>query len=274
MSSKQLAYLRAIEHLASMDDERLPYASLELRMVLEAIVYKKLQSYFKRLPASMLATWQPPQAMRALKEYEPLADEDFAIRVSPESSPGIATGEWQWLGHHKTIRLRRLRKLYNALGSHLHVKHPFAPESGVPTRPDSLRRQLNAFVKELEPIVQNDFEATFAEVFEFECEKCRTIVVRNAESAERTKRATCLNASCAAEYHIETDGMSFTAQLMVTVFDCAKCSGPIPIENRFLAIGYSFTCPACSTRHQLVERLWKYGAILEEPSPEPPQANA
>jgi hypothetical protein len=111
----------------------LRYACLELRCCIESIAYEKLQTYAKRLPAAVLETWQPPQAFKALLEFEPLADQDFTLRFCEENAAGQPTGAWKSLGTHKTFQLSWLRKMYNALGNHLHVPTPSV--SGTQTKP-------------------------------------------------------------------------------------------------------------------------------------------
>lgn len=109
---KESCLNRAKKLLEDKDDSDLRYVCLELRFCIESITYEKLKTYIKRLPFSVIEKWQPPQAMKALRELEPLADEDFELFISPESSPGVPTGEWVCLGHHKTFKLSWLRKTY------------------------------------------------------------------------------------------------------------------------------------------------------------------
>jgi hypothetical protein len=70
---KRAHVARATELLDKADDALLPYAALELRMAMEAIAYGKLRAFATRIPTSVLDKWQPPQAMRALLEFEPHA---------------------------------------------------------------------------------------------------------------------------------------------------------------------------------------------------------
>ena len=85
---KRSCLKRANDMLSTNDDSLLRYACLELRFCLEDIAYRKLSTYAKRLPDEVLKTWQPPQAFRALLEFEPYADQTTTIRICEETSRG------------------------------------------------------------------------------------------------------------------------------------------------------------------------------------------
>lgn len=87
--NKENCLNRARKLLENEDDTILRYVCLELRFCIESITYEKLKTYIKRLPFSIIEKWQPPQAIKALRELEPLADEDFELFIFPESSSGV-----------------------------------------------------------------------------------------------------------------------------------------------------------------------------------------
>jgi hypothetical protein len=165
------ACLSRAEHLLKKNDEDLlRYVCLELRLCLEAIAYEKLRTYATRLPDAILNTWQPPQAIRALLEFEPLADQDFVLRISPESEPGVPTGEWTTLGTHRTVPLSLLRKSYNKLGHYLHVPQPGSDRCTKSLGPS--REKLEQIVAELKPVIKSTFDFSLAAVLDFECPVC------------------------------------------------------------------------------------------------------
>jgi len=112
---------RAQNMLSKEDDSFLRYACLELRFCMEAITYEKLNAYSSYVPAKVFNKWQPAHALKVLLQFEPNADENFTMYVSPESSPGVPTGKRTNFGEHRTFKLNWLKKNYNKLGSYLHM---------------------------------------------------------------------------------------------------------------------------------------------------------
>jgi hypothetical protein len=58
-------------------------------MVMELLTYQKLRAVRDLVPEDVLATWQPPQAVRSLVEFQPLADRTFTLDVGelPADTP-------------------------------------------------------------------------------------------------------------------------------------------------------------------------------------------
>lgn len=123
-SRKREALARAESLVQAHGTPELRYACLEIRLCLEAIAYEKLATYSARIPPSTYRTWQPPQLLRQIERLEPRSTEDFVLRVKREASADRAEGSWRSLGTHRTIRPRRLRKLYNKVGHYLHLSQP------------------------------------------------------------------------------------------------------------------------------------------------------
>lgn len=255
---KRACLTRAERLLEKNDDDLLRYVCLELRFCLEAIAYDKLRTYAKRLPDAVLNTWQPPQAIRALLEFEPLADQDFVLRFSPESELGVPTGEWVTLGTHRTLRLSWLRKSYNKLGHYLHVPMPGAEGRTRSIGPS--RSELEGIVAELKPAIESAVDSSLAAVLDFECSVCHLAFFANIEAAKKRQKVMCLNPNCQAEFFPEFgDTGDVKLHLMSSAFDCLSCGKPIHVENRKLEVGLEFLCPACGSRHQIASRQWGYG---------------
>lgn len=259
---KESCLNRAKQLLERNDDALLRYDCLELRFCLESITYDKLRTYIKRLPESVLKKWQPPQAVRALLELEPFAEEDFELLISPESAPGIPTGNWVCLGHHKTFKLSWLRKTYNKLGNFLHVPPPKSRRRERSADENTeLRKYLEEVVAELEPIVASTLDASLAQVVTFTCKQCGDPIVANVEGVKHSRRTECLNPNCRAEFAlIETEDVGLSCQLMISAFPCRKCSHQNHIENRKLTIGYRFSCEKCGEPYEIV---WGYRLVNE-----------
>lgn len=257
--NRRAAFERAAAFLADGTPESLRYACLELRLCLEDMTYQKLRLYSKRLPPGVLETWQPPQAVKLLLEFEPFADERFILRMSPESEPGVPTGEWRTVGHHVTLKQGLIRKYYNKLGSFLHLDPP--ARSARQLEPQELAPELSAILREMRPAVENHFDASFAPVVEWVCSICASLSVANEEGLRKNRRAFCLNPNCGAEYHVEVGADDeLVLQPKVSYFPCHDCDEQIRLENRKLDVGLMFKCTKCGLEHTLVTREWLYGS--------------
>ena len=256
---KRSCLARAKQLLTSSEPETIRYAALELRLCMEALTYEKLRAFSSMIPESVLATWQPPQAVKTLLEFEPRADKSFVLAAGKEEHYGQPSKEMQYVGEHKALAYRWLRKHYNKVGNLLHVP---AANSGPAEDPNTHMAYLNAVVADLdEALSGNIYGGSIREVFRFECAVCNQPVVCNAETTSKTNRAVCLNPQCGAEYFatVAPDGLP-GFQLKVTKFDCISCKALIPVENRKLDIGVKFECASCGQRHSILSREWQYGA--------------
>jgi hypothetical protein len=251
---------RAQSLLAESTPESLRYAALELRLCIEALTYEKLRAFSSMVPEEVLKTWQPPQAVKALLEFEPRADRTFVLYAGREEEYGKPAKDMKFVGKHSSLRLGWLRKHYNKLGGLLH-----APAVGdtQPRDVAALKDYLNEVVADLkEPLESTITGGAFREVYNFTCSECGKPVICNAETVHEKSKAVCLSPQCKAEYFAkinETGEAVF--QLMVTSFECAAvgCDGVTSIENRKLDVGVEFACPKCGLKHVIVDRQWGYG---------------
>lgn len=256
---------RAKELLSQNDDTLLRYVCLDLRYCLEDITYNKLRLYAKRLPLEVLEKWQPPQALRALLEYEPYADQNFTLRVCIETEPGVPSGNWTTLGTHRSFKLSWLRKTYNKLGNFLHIPS-IKNQCGdaISQEPNPLRKSLNEIIVDLDQIVASPLDSTLASVISFQCSVCNDYVLINRDSVRKTKRAVCLNQNCSSEFFAtEDEEGNFNFQLMASLFKCLSCEHLNQIENRKLDIGYRFKCDNCGEEHEFAQRQWGYGKVKD-----------
>jgi hypothetical protein len=249
---------RAEALLASGESHDLAYAALELRMAMETIAYEKLRLYAPRLPEEVLSKWQPPQAMRALLEFEPDAMKERGLRIAVNGPDGKPVGPWQDLGVARSFRLDWLRKNYNKLGNLLHVQSPKAKEATGSRNSPKLRSDLAEILGEVKRVAESPLTGAMAAVIDFKCAACDTPTLFNEDGAKKTNRAVCI--SCNAEHHVvfEADGRP-AMYLMTTDFDCVACKALTPIENRLLEIGFRFKCASCKAPHVFVNMQWGYG---------------
>lgn len=249
---------RAKELIDVGDPVSLRYAALELRMAMEFLTYEKLDARGNHIPDYVVDAWQPPQAVKALLEFEPHGDKGFKIFAGIEEDYGKPAKEMKFVGEHKPLALKWLRKHYNKVGKYLHGHRTADGLMSDAALQQYLREVASAVEKANSGNIRG---GAFIQPFEITCEKCGEPFVVAKHSLENTNKFYCFNPNCRAEYHGELTGEnSAKFSLMVTEFDCGSCSAKIPVQNRHLKLGYKFKCGECKTEHQLVSNTWGYAA--------------
>lgn len=248
---------RAKELLGRGNPEDIRYAALEIRMAMEAITYEKLRSYAKNIPEDELATWQPPQAVKVLLEYDEHADESFLLYVGEETTFGQRPDKMHCMGSHQSLGLKWLKKHYNKIGGYLHFPHPLKKSAQASSE---ITAYLNSVLVEVEKAASSRIlGVSLAEVYTFSCVKCERTVTANKRRTEATQKAKCINPQCGAEYFAQPSGDGFKFILEITNFECINCKEPNPIENRKLEVGLDFSCLKCGKTHKIASRGWNYG---------------
>lgn len=257
---KHSCMARAQVLLADPTPENLRYAALELRLCIEALTYEKLRSFATMIPESVIAKWQPPQAVKALLEFVPDADQSFTFRIGRQEELGKPASQMHFVGQHNSLRLQWLRKHYHKLGNLLHAP---TLKAGSTLDTDKMTEYLAEVVTDLQkPLSSTILGGAIREVYTFKCSECGDSVVCNARTAATSHKAVCFNPQCKAEYYasVSTEGES-TFQLISTSFECSAsgCTGVMRMENRKLDIGVEFQCPACRLKHVIISKEWCYG---------------
>lgn len=261
---------RARGLLSTVYDGSLRYVCLELRFCIEAIVYSKLDVYSKYVPSAVFEKWQPNHAMKMLLQFEPEADEDFTLYVSPESELGVPTGNWSCLGQHNALNLSWLNKNYNKLGSYLHLKIGNKQTRETAEELTVIRKDIERILSEVERAVNSDIiGGTLAPRIQFKCQACEQISLVNAEVLRKTGRATCINPQCGVEYVASKDDDGWRFKLAMTSFKCLKCEKTSFLENQYVEVGKRFRCKHCGEVHRIVGGQWNYERVTNEKTSEP-----
>lgn len=254
---KRSCMQRAEFLLQRQEPEALRYAALELRTCMESITYEKLRTYASMVSDSVRAKWQPPQAVKALLEFEPDGDRSFSIHVGKQEHVGVPAKNMQFLGQHNALSLKWLRKHYNKVGNLLHAST--ADHKGTVDLP-MVRSYLLEVVADLKPVLSSSIiAARFAEVYTFECVECKGTVVANKKAIQAGKRAECFRPDCGAEYAVTiTSADEPLIELCRTVFKCMGCDATVSFSDKKVDIGFSFRCSSCGKSHRVVGHHWIY----------------
>jgi hypothetical protein len=260
--NKHECIARAKTLVAAGDENSLRYAALELRTCMELITYEKLRDYSSMIPETVLEKWQPPQAVKALLEFEPLADQSYILSFGCQSAPGVPAETMTVLGEHKALNYGWLRRHYNKIGNALHAQAKTKTTSKSANR----KEYLEEVIADLEPVVESHVRGTsIRSVFTCRCERCDDSVVVNVTTVERTGKAMCFKPGCGAEYNVKIAEDQRTCEFLLIQarFACIKCEAPIFLLPRELAEDRSFTCRTCNTPHTIVGKEWVYEAKVE-----------
>ncbi len=239
-------------------------------MAMEVLTYGKLIAASDQLPPDVVNTWQAPQALKALLEFQDLAAESFSVSVAelpeglePTTKQEFEGLDWLALGDHHALSLAWLKNNYNKVGGMLHAQPPA----------DSRVLDFKKMASDLRNIaaeVQRAVESSIISVAErgglvFTCGSCGKPVIRNHEELKRGETARCFTAGCDAEYTLVKDGGDpTTVTPILASFPCTKCNGVLEFHHRKLKSGDRFACSSCGTRHVIGPQTWRYGALLDE----------
>ncbi len=268
---------RAKALLIEPSPEQVRYAALELRMVMEMLTYEKLAAASDQLPPDVVNTWQPPQAIKALLEFQELADQSFSVSIaelpedaSPTSREAFENLNWLPLGDHHALKLAWLRKNYNKVGNILHAQAPS----------DSRILDFSKMAEDLRAITMELERAAFSTILAvaekgglvFSCICCDRPVVRNLAALERGETATCPTPGCDAEYRLVRnveEGDEPTVTPIVASLECTACNEVIELHHRKVKVGSQFACPRCGAKHVIagLQQRWQYAAVPEGPRP-------
>lgn len=248
---------RAKELLVTGQPADLLYAALELRLCLEAMTYEKLRTFAQYLPTSFIEkTWQPPQLLKAMKQFDAMADESFELHMGGIAVPGVPPKdeEFKLVGVHKAFGLKWLTKNYNKVSSLLHLQRSAPAEQEKKWRDD-----LSSIANEIEAAQRGSILGMcFVDKINFECELCQSQVTVSERFARNQRRAICLNSSCETEYEAKIDGATIFFVPLFYRAPCKACQTEIIVHHRDLRQDLVLACPSCKREH-MFRCKWEYG---------------
>jgi hypothetical protein len=255
---KRDAFDAAKALLAKGDEALLRYAALELRRCIEAIVYEKLKSLHDLLPEASVHTWQVPQAFEALVEIEPNAEEDVTYGIALQSDPDKPSpGPYMNIGTDKRPKAKRVETVWNRLGGYLHAEWPFSKKkTKKPTK-----EILQPMLEELEPLVNNFFNASMYETISFECCGCGAQVKVLKKAVELNGGAVCLTCGMVFKAENVDGGVQFTSA--EPPFTC-ECGVSTFVATKKMRIGSKFGCRGCKRTFEITGAHWNCEVVADE----------
>ena len=268
-----------------MDDgtpESLTFAALQCRLAIELICYERLRNAHDYISADDLRRWQPSHVINQLiEEVDPHVASSFTLSVSKEPVPSdgpeptkaaYEAQEFVEIGRQMGFDAKKLGKLWNGLGSFLHVRVPRSREDRIEFFADAanLRRKVAealALLRELE--TGTLISSGLGERVTFPCD-CGTKNARRAGLLKEGQVVSCLNPDCDERWtvHIQDGEHQFhPRQMGVTCCDCGT-EGFFP-EKQLLALrrneAVQFACRECGAVNFLMWKL-QHVKLVEQSS--------
>lgn len=225
--------------LLERDDlQSVRYACLELRYFIEAHVYERLFAEVEILPKTVIETWQPNKAIKFLAMFDGLADKDLVVSISANDGKDLTKIEY------KNLSIKELNKIYNSLGSYLHLPMP----KKISTYTIQKNKVLDVLGK-LERVTKGNLIIMDAKYDKFSCEACHSDIIYTQKYVKENDSIRCLNDQCGIEHGIRVNETSveFSSK---HVFSCVVCDESVSIFRSHIENLYSFQCDKCKTQYQ------------------------
>ncbi|MDW2777445.1 hypothetical protein [Pseudomonas sp. BEA3.1] len=233
---KEFHFNNAKALIETGDSQQLRYACLEMRMLIEAHVYQRLLSEVDELPKSIINTWQANKAVRLHCEFDRYADMDMHLEIKNPDGSDLFD-----ISYHN-LKKSELNKIYNALGSYLHLPMPEKLESYVIEK-----ESISDMLSKLERVVSGNLIINKVKYEAIECSGCGKPIVFTQYYLETHNSITCQNDNCKLEYAIHDKGESVELSLDYRGFSCHVCHNEISLPYSKIADGFNFQCGSCST---------------------------
>lgn len=255
--SPQKCLDRANDQLAFDTEEADRYACLELRQCIEALAYKKLKAYKKRIPIDLFSKWQPGQVISVLTELEPDSEFDSEISIYQENAKGkpekhILTFK------QKEITAKFINMRYHKLGYYLHT--PTVADQSKSINKQRFHNYLKTLASELIVFAQATTYSTVATTMTIDCSECGQKIIRNTKSLHEGSIIKCFNPQCRAQYVIEEiENNTYNYKLNQAELSC-ECGNLIFIPVHSIKENSHVICGRCGGKH-IFQKRWHAAKI-------------
>lgn len=227
---------RAYKLISEGSDESLRYAALEFRFCFETIAYRQLAQYKEKHPGSIIGIWQPDQILKLLASFDPTSNLEGEISFAIQDELNGTPTNWMHIGSTKPIPWKAFRKLYNKLGSYLHVNNGCQHTL---LKPESF--------KEIIECLENSKKATmivaFNQTINATCE-CGQILYVGATEFDNDQLEVCRNTKCNSLWKKSRNDNGDAILEPVNTMTI-KCACEAPVRIRLDRIWAPHRCRSC-----------------------------
>lgn len=213
------------------------HACLELRYMIEAHVYDRIEKEIDIIPRNITRTWQPQKAIKLLMQLDEHADMDIQIEIS-------GNGETKTL-QYRNLSAKELNKYYNSLGSFLHLPTPGNRNTSF--KAIKKIKQIMLGLRKITTggnliVLKKDYDS-------IQCEYCEQPIIYTSHYAKNNDYIDCQNENCEATYGIrKTDGGFEFGSTYTT--ECPRCTNEIRIPMHMIGPDKELRCEKCGTQYK------------------------
>jgi hypothetical protein len=143
---------------------------------------------------------------------------------------------------YHNLKKSDLNKIYNSLGSYLHLPMPENVESYIIEK-----ESIAGMLSKLERIIRGNLIINKVKYESIQCPGCGKGIVFTQHYLETHNSIICQNDNCKLEYAIYDKGESIELSLDYRGFTCHACHNEIHLPYSKIADGFSFKCGSCFT---------------------------
>lgn len=213
----------------------LTYAALECRIAIEMFCYEKLRIEHKYIAHEDLRKWQPAQVVNQLmEEVNPNLSDAGTLSISrypadenkvEYSKEDFENVEYLEVGIQVDFSIIKIKKLWNKLGSYLHVRLPKSNDDEISPYSNNVR--LKEFLLEVVVELQRLSKGTlilggYAMEVSIEC-KCGKLNRRKSELLNDKQLVNCIDAKCNESWVVEKNNDEINFQRRTLKVNCSKC---------------------------------------------------
>lgn len=265
-------HIRRIEELLiERAPESLTYAALRCRMAIELVCYHRLRIAHDYISPEDLGRWQPRDVVnRLIQEVDPYIASSYTLSIStrpvidetaPLSQVEFENLDYVEVGHQEGFDTRRLGKVWNSLGSFLHVRMPKSSGADLATFGDvaNIERKVQEALAMLRELEQGTMvSGGFGETVSFEC-GCGSTNKRRAGRLQHGQTVSCINPECLEGWTVCIDGdaIGFERRTLPVVCKCGETTRlqEKPLLRLDRDQRARFVCESCGAENLVVWRL-------------------
>lgn len=258
-SSKLLASARG--HIKSEHEFRLHYAALDLRMLLEALIYDRAKIYKNELPVKALRIWQPRKLLTFLLEIDSYADQGAGLAIGINEESGEPSPDnIKSLGQESVLSLKEIKKFYDKLGAFLHTPTIENIEAIKSHTAEKLLKTCTELIEIADRVLSSPiFNLDIKNTIDWACNNCKAKVFRRIPFEGQPQQGETLYApcpSCEATYTLipsENKPLSYNVKPDVHKVPCSnkECDKLVELWSYEIKQGVNWECPKCKKRNQL-----------------------
>jgi hypothetical protein len=248
---------RARGELSSNDDERLPYAVLELRFAMEAITYDRAQAFKDDLPYEEYSTWQPRKLVAVLADIDPSIMKSSTLRTGVEDQLGVRSTKMKLAGTEFVLTAEDVKGHYDSLGAGLHIPTMAQFQNDKLPNPISVRARCEEVVSIVDRVLSSKiWNITLGESSHIDCFRCKNPMRRRMPHGVTSLKAECFE--CKAQYTVEEEGNGKV--LWTPVMEEAPCANRNCTRTKALwpdevRPGIYWTCKECGVVSEISLRV-------------------